>query len=267
MASIGNRNKDMKEKEEIKWTEDTIQKVLRYGFLSPNSIKYVMENLTVYKWESDTLLVTKSGYAYEIEIKISRADFRNDFKHKEKKHLFLEGKGMKDALGTEYDDRWRPNYFYYAVPEGLISPDEVPDYAGLIYIHPLSSWPHFRVDNVKAATQLHKTKFDAERLGLMDKFYYNYRNWKQSFESKLEDYKHLLDEAMSFDGKKFGMTLPQAAEEIHMLENRLEDKEKHIASLEKDIRDLILENRALKGILKDNGIAITEEKTDHIVSF
>ena len=57
MASIGNRNKNMKEKEEIKWTEDTIQKVLRYGFLSPNSIKYVMENLTVYKWESDTLLV------------------------------------------------------------------------------------------------------------------------------------------------------------------------------------------------------------------
>ena len=125
MASIGNRNKDMKEKEEIIGTEDTSQKVLRYGFLSPNSIKYVMENLTVYKWESDTLLVTKSGYAYEIEIKISRADFKNDFKHKEKKHFFLEGKGMKDALGREYDDRWRPNYFYYAVPEGLISPDEV----------------------------------------------------------------------------------------------------------------------------------------------
>ena len=38
MASIGNRNKDINEKEEIKWTEDTIQKVLRYGFLSPNSI-------------------------------------------------------------------------------------------------------------------------------------------------------------------------------------------------------------------------------------
>ena len=260
MASIGSRNKYMKEKEEIKWTEDTIQKVLRYGFLSPNSIKYVMENLTVYKWESDTLLVTKSGYAYEIEIKISRADFKNDFKHKEKKHLFLEGKGMKDALGTEYDDRWRPNYFYYAVPEGLISPDEVPDYAGLIYIHPLSSWPHFRVDNVKVATQLHKTKFDAERLGLMDKFYYNYRNWKQSFETKFEDYKHLLDEAKSFDGKKFGMTLPQADRKIKEQEETLKLLEKSLERGEESIKELARENRQLRQILSENNILIPENQ-------
>ena len=260
MASIGNRNKDMKGKEEIKWTEDTIQKALRYGVLSPNSIKYVMENLTVYKWESDTLLVTKSGYAYEIEIKISRADFKNDFKHKEKKHLFLEGKGMKDALGTEYDDRWRPNYFYYAVPEGLISPDEVPDYAGLIYIHPLSSWPHFRVDNVKVATQLHKTKFDAERLGLMDKFYYNYRNWKQSFESKFEDYKHLLDEAMSFDGKKYGLTLPQADRKIREQEERIKFLENLLDKGEENIKELARENRKLRRILYENNILIPENQ-------
>ena len=260
MASIGNRNKDMKGKEEIKWTEDTIQKALRYGVLSPNSIKYVMENLTVYKWESDTLLVTKSGYAYEIEIKISRADFKNDFKHKEKKHLFLEGTGMKDALGTEYDDRWRPNYFYYAVPEGLISPDEVPDYAGLIYIHPLSSWPHFRVDNVKVATQLHKTKFDAGRLGLMDKFYYNYRNWKQSFETKFEDYKHLLDEAKSFDGKKFGMTLPQADKKIKEQEEMIKFLENALDKEKEDIKELARENRQLRRILSENSILIPENQ-------
>ena len=260
MASIGNRNKDMKEKEEIKWTEDTIQKVLRYGFLSPNSIKYVMENLTVYKWESDTLLVTKSGYAYEIEIKISRADFKNDFKHKEKKHLFLEGKGMKDGLGREYDDRWRPNYFYYAVPEGLISPDEVPDYAGLIYIHPLSSWPHFRVDNVKVASQLHKTKFDAERLGLMDKFYYNYRNWKQSFETKFEDYKHLLDEAKSFEGKNYGLTLPQADRKIKEQEETIKLLEKSLERGEESIKELARENRQLRRILSENNILIPENQ-------
>ena len=248
----------MKEKEEIKWTEDTIQKVLRYGFLSPNSIKYVMENLTVYKWESDTLLVTKSGYAYEIEIKISRADFKNDFKHKEKKHLFLERKA--GDLGAVLDDRYRPNYFYYAVPEGLISPDEVPDYAGLIYIHPLSSWPHFRVDNVKVATQLHKTKFDAERLGLMDKFYYNYRNWKQSFETKFEDYKHLLDEAKSFDGKKFGMTLPQADRKIKEQEETIKLLEKRLERGEESIKELARENRQLRRILSENNILIPENQ-------
>ena len=248
----------MKEKEEIKWTEDTIQKVLRYGFLSPNSIKYVMENLTVYKWESDTLLVTKSGYAYEIEIKISRADFKNDFKHKEKKHLFLERKA--GDLGAVLDDRYRPNYFYYAVPEGLISPDELPDYGGLIYIHPLSSWPHFRVDNVKVATQLHKTKFDAERLGLMDKFYYNYRNWKQSFETKFEDYKHLLDEAKSFEGKNYGLTLPQADRKIKEQEETIKLLEKSLERGEESIKELARENRQLRRILSENNILIPENQ-------
>lgn len=248
----------MKGKEEIKWTEDTIQKVLRYGFLSPNSIKYVMENLTVYKWESDTLLVTKSGYAYEIEIKISRADFRNDFKHKKNKHLFLERKA--GDLGAVLDDRYRPNYFYYAVPEGLISPDEVPDYAGLIYIHPLSSWPHFRVDNVKVATQLHKTKFDAERLGLMDKFYYNYRNWKQSFESKFEDYKHLLDEAKSFEGKNYGLTLPQADKKIKEQEETIKLLEKRLERGEESIKELARENRQLRRMLSENNILIPENQ-------
>ena len=35
--------------------------------------------------ESDYLCITKSGYIHEIEIKISRSDFANDFKHKKEK--------------------------------------------------------------------------------------------------------------------------------------------------------------------------------------
>lgn len=48
-----------------------------------------MFNLFVYHWESDYIAITKNGYVYEVEIKISRADFLNDFKHKEEKHLLL----------------------------------------------------------------------------------------------------------------------------------------------------------------------------------
>lgn len=252
MGSIGNRNKVIKGKEEIKWTEDNIQKVLRYGFFSPSSIHYVMENLSVYKWESDSLLVTKSGYAYEFEIKISVSDFKNDFKHKKTKHLFLEGKGMKDALGTEYDDRWRPNYFYYAVPEGLISPDEVPDYAGLVYIHHLDSWPHFRVDVIKVAPKLHKEKFDTKLLNLTDKFYYNYRKWKETYEEGFEGYKQVIEEAQSFDGKNFGMTLPQAAAKIKYMNEQLKDNEKYIQSLKNELVELISENRHLKKQIQEN---------------
>lgn len=82
----------VKNKEDIKYSEESIQRALRYFFLSPSSVKYFTENLNVYNWESDVLKITRSGYAYEFEIKISRADFKNDFKHKKKKHTLLESK-------------------------------------------------------------------------------------------------------------------------------------------------------------------------------
>jgi hypothetical protein len=80
------------EKKAPKYSEELIQKVLRYGgALSYSSIKYRAENFNVFAWESDSLAITKSKYAYEFEIKISRADFKNDFKHKKVKHQMLEG--------------------------------------------------------------------------------------------------------------------------------------------------------------------------------
>ena len=75
MSSIGNRNKT--DKEDMKWSEELIQQQLRYNFLSPSSVKYFTENINVYDWESDVLKITKSGYAYEFEIKISRGDFKS----------------------------------------------------------------------------------------------------------------------------------------------------------------------------------------------
>lgn len=258
MASVGKRNKGMKEKEETKWTEDKIQKVLRILFFSPSSIRYVIENLMVYEWESDSILVTKAGYAYEFEIKISRNDFRNDFKHKKNKHLFLEGKA--GDLGAVLDDRYRPNYFYYAVPEGLISEDEVPEYAGLIYVKNIISWPYFQITIAKRAPSLHKEKFDVGTLGLTDKFYYNYRNWKQSFETKFEDYKHLLDEAKSFEGKNYGLTLPQADKKIKEQEETIELLGKRLERGEESIKELARENRQLRRILSENNILIPENQ-------
>ena len=166
MGSIGNRNKT--NKEEIKWSEELIQQQLRYNFLSPSSVKYFTENLNVYDWESDVLKITKSGYAYEFEIKISRGDFKNDFKHKKKKHLLLENKENSSKM---------PNYFYYVVPEGLVTEDEVPEYAGLIYVHATiigNSRVYYQFQEIKTAPKLHSNKIDENNLKLIDKFYYNY---------------------------------------------------------------------------------------------
>ena len=210
MGSIGNRTKT--DKEEIKWSEELIQQQLRYSFLSPSSVKYFSENLNVYDWESDVLKITKSGYAYEFEIKISRGDFKNDFKHKKKKHLLLENKENNSKM---------PSYFYYVVPEGLVTEDEVPEYAGLIYVHATiigNSRVYYQFQEIKAAPKLHTNKIDENNLKLIDKFYYNYIHWKHKHEKDLIEYKELLEKYRSSEGKTYKYTLPQAMEEISRLE-------------------------------------------------
>lgn len=183
------------EKEPFKYTEEYIQDVLN-GFFAPNSVKYNIDGLYVFDWESDKLLETKSGYIYEFEIKISKSDFKNDFKHKKDKHIILENKPDGDKYLPRYyeaikragesfhkyadenpyylaTNHKRPNYFYYAVPTGLIGENEVPDYAGLIYVNEYDG-----IVVVKKAPCLHKEKYSDEQLNLGEKFYYNMVTWK-----------------------------------------------------------------------------------------
>lgn len=108
--------------------------------------------------ETDLLVVQKSGLIFDIEIKISRSDFFADFK-KSEKHSLLSGSKTQEYL---------PNKFYYAVPKDLVSVNEVPYYAGLIYVDDFNSL------EVKKAPFLHKNKLEF-RKRLSDKFYYSYR--------------------------------------------------------------------------------------------
>ena len=153
--SIRKKNTDT----DFKFSEGFIQEVLN-GFFAYNSVKYNIDGLYIFDWESDKLLETRSGYIYEFEIKISKADYKNDFKHKKDKHIILAG---EERYGDKYLPRYyefleenrkrgnwceqnfiksaetnprylvgghkRPNYFYYAVPTGLIDVEDVPDYA------------------------------------------------------------------------------------------------------------------------------------------
>ena len=195
------RQKDGTKKEEL--TEQSIQQRLNHFFAS---YKYKADGLYVFSWESDKLIWTKSGYIYEFEIKISRADFKNDFKHKKEKHIVLASTIARDkakeiqmslfeekeksspnhwtreALESYYGDidamakgKRMPNYFYYAVPTGMLEPDEVPPYAGLIYIDSEYRYVAQSYRIVKEAPQLHKTKYTDAELNLGEKFYYNWQ--------------------------------------------------------------------------------------------
>ena len=192
-----------------KFSEGFIQEALEKYF-AENSVRYFMDNLFVFRWESDKLIETKTGYIYEFEIKISKADFKNDFKNKGDKHAIL---GWKNDGGQVYlpsfleecqkmeekaktarypnyylgyrqgNEKYyrierfkRPNKFYYAVPEGLIQPEEVPTYAGLIWVTNTGG-----LIEKKKAPYIHKDKYNDAELKLGEKFYYHMVDWKRAF--------------------------------------------------------------------------------------
>jgi hypothetical protein len=135
---------------------------LRLRFLNH---KYQINNAFIYEWESDFFTVTESGYIYEIEIKVTRGDFKDDF-NKTAKHTLLESIEPSTHLK-------KPNKFFYAAPKNLLATSMIPAYAGLIEVDSANSMATI----VKEAPFLHREK-GLENLKdiLLDKFYHRYRD-------------------------------------------------------------------------------------------
>jgi len=136
-----------------KHTEESIQQALYWNHPILTKPAFEMVGFIFYAWESDYLAISKAGYVYECEIKISHSDFLNEAIHKQNKMRILQGLSASD--GT-IDDR-RPNYFWYVCPEGIISEAECPKLAGLMYITDSGT---FRC--IKSAPCLHKAKYDTQ---------------------------------------------------------------------------------------------------------
>ncbi len=162
-------------------TSEYIYQVLR-GKYHWRQNRYVVENCFVFdNWELDFFVVTKAGLGVEYEVKVSRSDFFADMK-KEAKHLTLSTRRMygtyQEREGKRLVKKIReldipikmPNRFYYVVPMDLIKLEEIPEYAGLMYVS------NYQLIEVKKAPMLHKEKLDY-KMFLTDKFYYY---WQKS---------------------------------------------------------------------------------------
>lgn len=241
--------------DKFKFSEEFIQDALNH-FFAYSSVKYNVDGLYIFDWESDKLLETRSGYIYEFEIKISKADFKNDFKHKKDKHIILAG---EERYGDKYLPRYyefleenrkrgnwceqnfiksaennprylvgghkRPNYFYYVVPTDLIGVDEVPDYAGLIYVD-----ENGRLVIKKSAPRLHKDKYKDSDLNLGEKFYYNMDKWRDKCKSAWRQSKIWKDKLTSeIESKGHGKAYKD-------LENELEGYKKSYHELSEQLR-------------------------------
>lgn len=206
-------------------TEKLIQKALFNKFYSH---EYKFVNVYYFENESDWLSFLPNGFCYEVEVKISRSDFKADFK--KNKHIIHESNGKKyytekgslvkssnpdwdfcrnfpelvecrdytDPYSFRYNKRQMltlyysamssvnfrefkneklPNKFFYAVPKGLISKDEVPDYAGLLYVD-----ENLEVEKVKDGKFIHKDILKPQKL--WNKTYYAYQ---RELASKLKE--------------------------------------------------------------------------------
>lgn len=100
--------------------------------------------------ECDVISISKSDYIYEYEIKISRADFKKDFVKEKHTHIINENYTKIKKGELIY---FLPNYFNYITPRDLITVDEVPEYAGLIYMN-----EDLTFDIIKKPKLLHNTK-------------------------------------------------------------------------------------------------------------
>lgn len=122
------------------WTEFLIQQRLIW-FL--RGMKYIVPNMRALMFEMDLFFVRPSGYAEEIEIKVTLADFRADRKKTYKFDLYKRAfEGQESA-----QQKVMPNRFSYAIPESLdITKADLPEYAGLYIVKNgvvREKWPEF----------------------------------------------------------------------------------------------------------------------------
>lgn len=103
------------------------------------------------KYEADIVVLSWSNYASEIEIKISKADFKADFK---KQHYH----------NSEYF-----KYFYYAVPAEMqdFALENLPEGAGLIVVSVRKGTPVASIVK-KAICKKHKQWTHGERMKLAE---------------------------------------------------------------------------------------------------
>lgn len=189
-------------------TEKLIQKALLKNF---HSHQYKFTNVYYFQNESDWLSFLPSGFCYEVEVKISRADFKKDFskprheihkKNNSGQKYYIQRNGLERKSNPSWEmckafpdliesreyrtysrrssmamevsyymnissqieirevkNKTLPNKFFYAVPEGLVSTEEVPDYAGLLYVK-----PDLTIQKVKDGKFIHKDKLAPERV-------------------------------------------------------------------------------------------------------
>ena len=147
--------------------EQQIIVALYRRFFSSIQIAAPRYTMRGWPWEMDLCTLTKSGYVTEFEVKVSRADFRKDAEKCATHWLGWDvaGRGSKTEKWVKHDllaarDERGPNRFFYAMPKGLVTLDEVPPWAGLIELEETRYGQIYPRLITRPAPRLHSKKAD-----------------------------------------------------------------------------------------------------------
>jgi len=179
--------------------KEKLRKVNLALFYHFNTHKLHCPNTTsVFPWEADLVSLTRAELSHEFEIKITRADFKADFK--KDKHRLLRDKfrgeipysitpermeeiyakwptGSRDALTFlhRHEIKLIPNYFWFVCLDFDVPHHEIPVYAG--YIKATSKDDYVYLSREKEAPCIHKGKLDDKQ---KESLYHsvNARYWK-----------------------------------------------------------------------------------------
>lgn len=148
-----------------------------------NRYECLCPNYTPVGWfECDIFALTKSGYFHEFEIKLTVADFKADAEKRDRGYRFVGNRYTNECGDTKYKrlssaDESGPVNFWYIVPEGLITPDDLPEFAGLKYAIALKD-KTLLVEDIVKAPRLHRQKAKQEVADHVKTVFY-YRFWRE----------------------------------------------------------------------------------------
>jgi hypothetical protein len=137
-----------------KWTEARIQNAL-YEWLDLKKHRLIVPLAEWGSGISDLVSVDRHNLLFEFEIKLSRADFRADFR-KTKHHYMKHREKFPPTVGGLL---YIPSSFYFVTTKNLVRPSEVPSYAGLLYATPALDGHTYACDwfiQVRRAPVLHR---------------------------------------------------------------------------------------------------------------
>lgn len=131
--------------------------IMQYGLYRHHNRKPLFTNIHYGCNEWDAIHITTSGYMTGYEIKLSKSDFKADFK--KDRHYLLENRLPKHPKIKYRGLGLLPKYFYYVINGFDLDLSEVPDYAGLIIMD-----DHVFPEFVKKAPVLWKEKITDKQM-------------------------------------------------------------------------------------------------------